>query len=224
VEIGVHYIAFWCVFGLCGIQPVEILDFCGNTRKNLMKASKRANTTHFPCRHVSTISKHYTFPNQTSQNCVHHIKTLHFPNQTSQNCVHHIKTLHFPNQTSQNCVHHIKTLHFCYTNKPKLRPLFVSTISKHYTFPIQTYKNCVHHLQHHTTCVHYITFPDQTSQNCVHYLQHASTISTTTLFLIKLAKIASTIHNTTLFLMLYDAFAFLYNIHGHRTLKAPHPV
>jgi hypothetical protein len=153
VEIGVHYIAFWCVFGLCGIQPVEILDFCGNTRKNLMKASKRANTTHFPCRHVSTISDtHISYTNRCPpyQNTTHCLiklpkiasttsKHYTFPNQTSQNCVHCNK---------YQIVHYIKTLHFF--------PSFVSTISNHYTFPLQTYKNCVHHLQHHTTCVHYI--------------------------------------------------------------------
>jgi hypothetical protein len=126
VRIGVHYIAFWCVFGLCGIQPLEILDFCGNTRKNLMKASKCANTTHFPCRHVSTISKHYTFPNQVSTISKHYT----FPNQVSTILKHYT----FPNQVSTILKH------YTFPNQ-------VSTISKPYTFPNQTCKNCVHHIK-----------------------------------------------------------------------------
>jgi hypothetical protein len=60
VRIGVHYIAFWSIFELCGIQPLEILDFCGHIRKSLMKIILIA---------------------QTSQNCVHNAQTLHFSYQ-----------------------------------------------------------------------------------------------------------------------------------------------
>ena len=54
---GVHYIAFWPFFGHCGIQPLQILDFCAHIRKILMKMQK-LRTHHFSSVHYI---KHYTF-------------------------------------------------------------------------------------------------------------------------------------------------------------------
>ena len=54
---GVHYIAFWPFFGHCGIQPLQILDFCAHIRKILMKVQK-LRTHHFSSVHYI---KHYTF-------------------------------------------------------------------------------------------------------------------------------------------------------------------
>ena len=128
-------------------------------------------------RKMSTISNDYSFPIQTTQNCVldrnvHYINHYTFPIQTCQNCVlitnvHYIShspnttqinSLHIPIQTCQNCVH-----------------AQLSTNSTHYTFLTKTSQNCatlaiqinVHYINinHHTFTIH---VPYKTN---VHYIK-----------------------------------------------------
>jgi hypothetical protein len=138
VRNGVHYIAFWPFFGHCGIQPLQILDFCAHIRKILMKMQK-LRTHHFSSVHYI---KHYTFlhkhvkiadttlflykcHHQFSYTKMSKLRTLHF----FLSGVHYIKTLHIAIQTCQNCglhlflsgVHYIKIQQIHYTNMPKLR-------------------------------------------------------------------------------------------------------
>jgi hypothetical protein len=177
-----------------------------------------------PLPYVSTNSK----PSQTNQ------KTLHIPNADKQKCVHHINQQHFPMQTCQKCVHHIihyiqqvstisittlfhtncppnQSLHFSYTKVSKMRhTFFIPTVHhiNHYTFPIQKCQKCVTLFSYQLSTILFpYTFAIQKCQKCVRYM---------------------TLHFQTLICHIakcpYGAFAFLTDIHGHRTLKAPHPV
>jgi hypothetical protein len=92
----------------------------------------------------------------------------------------HQKHYTFPMQTCKNCAPHISN---------------AELQQSHNTLPIQKSKNCGHHLfpiQMSTTSNDY-TFAMQTCQNCDHV--QMSTISITTHFLYKQAKIASTHDN-----------------------------
>jgi hypothetical protein len=158
VRIGVHYIAFWCVFGLCGILPLEILDFCGHTRIFLMKAPQQSPSVH----HI----EHYTFLRQTCQNCVHaqmstisitahsHASMSKFRHticavnhytffiQTCQNCVHaQMSTISITahSHASMSKLRHticaVNHYTFFYTNMSKLRPCTNVHHINHCTFP-----------------------------------------------------------------------------------------
>jgi hypothetical protein len=199
VRIGVHYIAFWSIFELCRILPLEILDFCGYIRKILMKALKSVHhikhyTLFTQTCQMSTISFHYTLSAQTCQ-----MSTISFhytlSTQTCQNCVHkQMSTI----SITTLCLHkhakcplclckHAKiasiskcppyqSLYFVYTNMPNVHYI----ISLHLI--TQTCQN-FHHINHYTLST-------QTCQNCVH--KQMSTISITALLLHKHVKIAST--------------------------------
>jgi hypothetical protein len=152
-------------------------------------------------RKMSTISNDYSFPIQTSQNCVldrnvHHINHYTFPIQTCQNCVlitnvHYIShspnttqinSLHIPIQTCQNCVHAQlstnSTLHFPYQNKPKLRHTCYTN-----KCPLYQYKSL--HIYHTNRCPLY-------QLPYMYHTKQMSTISITAHFLYKQAKIAVT--------------------------------
>jgi hypothetical protein len=130
-------------------------------------------------RKMSTISNDYSFPIQTTQNCVldrnvHYINHYTFPIQTCQNCVlitnvHYIShspnttqinSLHIPIQTCQNCVH-----------------AQLSTNSTHYTFLTKTSQNCATpaiQINAHYININHYTF---TIQIDVHYINyHTCTI------------------------------------------------
>jgi hypothetical protein len=175
VRIGVHYIAFWCVFGLCGILPLEILDFCGHTRIFLMKAPQQSPSVH----HI----EHYTFLRQTCQNCVHaQMSTISI-------------TAH-----SHASMPKLRTLRFCYAKMSKLRHTICAV--HHYTFPIQNAQmSTISITAHshasmskfrHTICaVNHYTFFIQTCQNCVH--AQMSTISITAHSHASMSKLRHTI-------------------------------
>jgi hypothetical protein len=117
VRIGVHYIAFWCVFGLCGILPLEILDFCGHTRIFLMKAPQQSPSVH----HI----EHYTFFIQTCQNCVHaQMSTISITAHS-----------HASMSKLRHTICAVNHYTFFYTNMSKLRPCTNVHHINHCTFP-----------------------------------------------------------------------------------------
>jgi hypothetical protein len=82
--------------------------------------------------------KHYTFPMQTCQNCVH----------------------------TQVSTISKQTLHFCYANMSKLCPYTYVHHIKHYTFPMQNHKKlCPYTNVYHVNPLHFAT---PRCQNCVH--------------------------------------------------------
>lgn len=141
-------------------------------------------------RKMSTISNDYSFPIQTTQNCVldrnvHYINQYAFPMQTCQNCVlitnvHYIShspnttqinSLHIPIQTRQNCVHAQlstnSTLHFPYQNKPKLRHTRYAN-----KCPLYQYQSLhIYHTKQMSTISITIHVPYKTN---VHYINHCA--------------------------------------------------
>ena len=139
---GVHYIAFWPFFGHCGIQPLQILDFCAHIRKILIKMQK-LRTHHFSSVHYI---KHYTFLHK-------HVKIA----DTTLMSTISITTLFVykcHHQFSYTKMSKLRTLHFSYTNVIINFSIQKCQNCGHYTFPIQKCQNCGLHF--FLSSVHYI--------------------------------------------------------------------
>jgi hypothetical protein len=182
VRNGVHYIAFWPFFGHCGIQPLQILDFCAHIRKILMKMQK-LRTHHFSSVHYI---KHYTF--------------LHKHVKIADTTLFLYKCHH---QFSYTKMSKLRTLHFSYTKMSKLRttlfliwcPLYQNTthcytnMSKLRTTPFliwcPLYKNTTNSLHKHAKTADY-TFSYLVSTISKHYQSAYTNMPKlrTTLFLI----------------------------------------
>jgi hypothetical protein len=182
---------------------------------------------------VSTISKHYTFPIQT---CKHtflmQVSTISqhytFPIQTCQNCVHmQVSTISqhytFPIQNCQNCVHRqMSTIPNGFIFPTLLSTISFTTLFLHKITKVglvSSFLMKVYPKSQNSSFSHLLTdFPNESLSKIAKSGLHSSS---------QLLLQQKSTQNRKIWDMAecpYGPFAFLSNIHGHRTLKAPHPV